>query len=223
MARPIGLFAGLVCVFVTGCASEPPSPFGKDAVARLKLQSISVVAAPDAQWNWGNAEQEFVEQQKSVPDPGRKTKIMETGALSTQGSTGDGEYAAMVASAEGKAYVAGKATARLKSALDQTLLPELQSGTQPVVLEIKVHQFSVPSAVQRVIIGGAPVVVASAELKDAATGAVLASRPRYTAAAFAGNGWGGVLVDQALDDLDVRVTRNFAESYRDWLLDRKNS
>ena len=38
------------------------------------------------------------------------------------------------------------------------------------------------------------------------------------AAAYAGAGWGGVLLDQLGDDLDVRVVNSYAEQYRDWLI-----
>ena len=36
--------------------------------------------------------------------------------------------------------------------------------------------------------------------------------------AMSGNGWAGVLVDQALSDLDVRLAESYAEQYRKWLL-----
>ena len=50
------------------------------------------------------------------------------------------------------------------------------------------------------------------------TGEVFATRPNAIAMAMAGNGWAGVLVDQALSDLDVRLTESYAEQYRKWLL-----
>ena len=85
-------------------------------------------------------------------------------------------------------------------------------------LEVTVHAFSVPSAIQRVLVGGQPVLNASAVLKDATTGEVLVSRPNTMAMAMSGNGWAGVLVDQALSDLDVRLAESYAEQYRKWLL-----
>ena len=63
-------------------------------------------------------------------------------------------------------------------------------------------------------------ILATVEVKDAATGADLASRPDLFSTAYAGNGWGGVLVDQSMEDLDVRVTQSYAETYREWLIER---
>jgi hypothetical protein len=49
---------------------------------------------------------------------------------------------------------------------------------------------------------------------------VLASRPDFLVGVCAGNGWAGVLADQAFEDLDVRLTQNYAVAYLDWLKGR---
>jgi hypothetical protein len=195
---------------LSGCASAPPSPLGKADVARLRLDQVTVAVAPDATVNWANAEDEFAKS-KAATLSAAKQPVQETGSLAAPGTPADSQYAALIASPEAKAYVRERVAGRVKAALEETVKPALNTGTQAVRLEVTVKSFVVPSAIQRVIVGGQPMVMASIELKDAATGAVLASRPDFLAVAYAGNGWGGVLVDQTLDDLDVRLARNAAE------------
>lgn len=67
-------------------------------------------------------------------------------------------------------------------------------------------------------IGGVPIIEATAMLRDLSTGAVLADRKEMIAAAYAGSGWGGVLADQMMEDLDVRLVNSFVAQHGDWLL-----
>lgn len=213
--------AGLLALVLAlaGCAAAPPSPLGRDQVARLRLDQVSVTMAPDAAVSWGAAEDEYVKSKAAeLPAAKLKQPVQETASLASPASATDAQYAALVASPEAKAFVRDRAASRLKTAFEESVKPAVQAGTQPVRLEITVKSFQVPSALQRVIVGGQPTVLASIELKDAATGAVLASRPDFGTTAYAGNGWGGVLLDQAMDDLDVRLTKAAAETYRDWLV-----
>lgn len=208
--------AGLLIAGLAGCAGAPPVPLSKDQISRLRLDAVTVSVAPDAAVSWANAENDFVAQQKAAPGYKPKSSVVETGALGTGGG-GDSEHMQLAASPEAKAYVQERAAASLRTALEQSVKPALQGGSQPVRLEVTIKSFQVPSAVQRVIVGGVPVVAAEIELKDAQTGAVLAKRPDFVATAYAGNGIGGVLIDQALDDPDQRLAVNFAETYRDWI------
>ncbi len=201
-----------------GCASEIPSPLGADAIKSMRLTDVAVTVAPDAEISWGNAEHEYVTAHKASNPKPSKQPVVETGSIHDPVGADTSEANAIAATPEGKAFVRAKAASRVKDALDTGLKPALQSGTRPVKLEITVHAFSVPSAVQRVLVGGHPLLKASAVLKDATTGEVLVSRPNSVAVAMSGNGWAGVLVDQALSDLDVRLAESYAEQYRRWLL-----
>jgi hypothetical protein len=203
---------------VAGCASEIPSPLGADAIKTMRLTDVAVTVAPDAIIWWGNAEHEYVAAHNASAQKPSKQPVVETGSLHDPVGADTAESNALAATPEGKAFVRAKAASRVKDALDTGLKPALQSGTRPVKLEVTVHAFSVPSAIQRVLVGGQPVLNASAVLKDATTGEVLVSRPNTMAMAMSGNGWAGVLVDQALSDLDVRLAESYAEQYRKWLL-----
>ena len=218
------MLLGLTAIItLAGCATAPPSPFTAESGRTLRLDTVTVTVtvavAPDAQLMWGNAEQEFVNQKKAA-GPLPKNKDIETGALGLQDShsVDTAANAELIKSPEGQAYLRERVTKRLAGALDNKVKAQMNSGTRAVVLDVTVHSFVIPSAIQRVLIGGAPTISASAVLKDAKTGEVLAQRPNMLAAAFAGNGWGGVLVDQVMDDLDVRVVDNYAEQYRQWLI-----
>lgn len=209
------LMVAALAAGICGCATIPPSPLGQDAMARLRLDSVNVKLAPDANVVWANAEDEYVKSRPPADLGQSKVKATPAG-LSPDGE--GSEYAVIAASPEAQAFVRTKAAASLKAALEKSLKPELQRGMQPVRLEVTIHLFDVPSAARRVVVGGAPLIIASAELIDAGTGAVLASRPRFVAMAYAGNGWLGVAIDQAFDDLDVRLTDQYATTYRAWLL-----
>ncbi len=214
------IFAVAVAAGLFGCATIPPSPLGQDATARLRLDSVNVKIAPDANVVWANAEDEYVKSRPPTDQGPSKIKSTSAG-LSPSGE--GSEYADIAASPEAQAFVRTKAAASLKAALEKALKPELQRGMQPVRLEVTIHLFDVPSAARRVVVGGAPMIIASAELIDAGTGAVLASRPRFAAMAYAGNGWLGVAIDQAMDDLDARLTAQFASTYRAWLLNENST
>lgn len=118
----------------------------------------------------------------------------------------------------GQIDVRGRIVDRIEGAVAEAFKGRMEAGARPVRLEITVTAFFVPSAIQRVVVGGQPGMAARVVLRDAATGAELAVREKLVAAAFVGNGIGGVLIDQTMEDHDVRLARNFAVGYRDWLL-----
>jgi hypothetical protein len=202
-----------------GCATIPPSPLGQNASETFRLDTVNVKVASDARVVWANAEDEFVKSRQAGQGSQSKPKAVEAG-LTSSGSTSEAQLAEIAASPEAQAFVRTKAAASLRDALAKTLKPELQHGTRVVRLEVTLHLFDVPSAVRRVVVGGMPTIIASADLVDATTGTVLATRPNFAAMAYAGNGWLGVAIDQAMDDLDVRLTNQYAATYRDWLLNK---
>lgn len=211
--------AVVFALLAAACATIPPSPLTADAAKSLRLEAVNVTLAPDANVMWANAEQEYVAAQDAKAAPAKKT-VTETGAtgLTDPNAATSSHYNELVKSPEGKSYVKSRVATRLTTALEGQLKPRMQTGSKAVKLEVVVHEFSVPSAVQRVVIGGVPVIKASAVLRDAATGAVIAERKEMIAAAYAGNGWGGVLADQMMEDLDVRLVNSYAGQFGDWLL-----
>lgn len=212
----------LTLLFLTfclaGCASEIPSPLNPNAIKSLRLNDVVVTVAPDADISWANAEHEYLVAHKASGAKPVKQAAAEPTSLTDATSADAAEAGALAASPEGKAYVRNKAASRLKEALDAKLKPALQAGARPVRLEITVHSFVIPSALQRMALGGLPAMNASAVLKDAATGEVIVAQQKRNAMAMAGNGWGGVLLDQAFSDLDVRLAEAYADEYRRWLL-----
>jgi hypothetical protein len=207
-------------ILLAGCATAPPSPLTVASAKTLKLDAINVTVAPDAQIAWANVEHEYASK-RSAEGSMPKRKITETGSIGLNSDPNAGDTAALaelMKTPEAKAYVQDRISRGLKASLEKTLLPELKNGNRPTRLDVTVTQFSIPSAVQRVIIGGAPAIVASATLKDAATGEVLAERKDMAAIGFAMNGWAGVLADQLGDDLDVRVVGSYSSQFKDWLV-----
>lgn len=214
-----GALAVLIASFcLAGCATGMPSPLSYDKIKSLRLNDVVVTVAPDASISWANAEHEYLTAHKASGAKPVKQDTAVPASLTDATSADAAEASALAASPEGKAFVRDKAAARLKTALDAKLKPALQSGVRPVRLEVTVHAFVIPSALQRVALGGMPAMNASAVLKDAATGEVIAAQPQKNAYAIAGNGWGGVLLDQAFSDLDVRLAEAYADDYRRWLL-----
>jgi uncharacterized lipoprotein YmbA len=205
---------------LAGCATAAPTPLTVASAKTLRLDSINVSVAPNAQIAWANVEHEYASKltaDGSMP----KRKITETGSIGLNSDPNAGDTAALaelMKTPEAQSYVRDRISSGLKTALEKSLMPELKSGNRSTRLDVTVTEFSIPSAIQRVIIGGAPVVVASAVLRDAATGEVLAERTNMPAVGFAMNGWGGVLADQLGDDLDVRVVGSYNSQFKDWLV-----
>lgn len=211
--------AVLMGILTAGCASIPPSPLTFDAAKTLRLESVNVTMAPDATVSWANAENDYVAARRAKGDLPKKkiNEVAATGPGDTR-AVDDAIHTEIVQSPEGQSYLKDRVTGRLTDALTTHVKTQLQNGNKPVKLDVTVHTFIVPSAVQRVVIGGAPVIAASAVLRDASSGAVIAERQNMISAAMAGNGWGGVLADQLFDDLDVRLVNSYAQQYRDWLI-----
>lgn len=220
MRRALPLLLALMLV-VQACATAPPSPLTADAARSLRLEGVKVTMAPNASVSWANAEQEYVnaQQAKTATASGKKpiTETGTTGVTDPSAATSS-QYQELVQSAGGQSYIKSRVETRLSTALEGHLKPRMRVGSQAVQLDVTVHEFVVPSAIQRVVIGGVPIIKATAVLRDASTGAVLAERKEMIAAAYAGSGWGGVLADQMMEDLDVRLVNSFAAQYGDWLL-----
>ena len=197
---------------LTACATLPANTLAVNEVASYKLESVAVSVAPDAHIWWGDAEREFAAKhgEKTIAEL-RATK---NGAEAVAASAND----AIINSPQAKKYLRDEASRRLQPVLQAYVGAELR-GNQPVRLEVVIHELTIPSAVQRVVLGGHPGIVATATLVDARSGKVIVTYPKLFAMAGAGQGVAGMLAEQfATDDLYDRVIMTYATKYREWLL-----
>jgi hypothetical protein len=203
---------GALCLFLAGCASLPQNTLAVNDIATYKLESVAVSVPPDAHMWWGDAEREFAAKhgEKTLAEL-RSTK---TGAEAAAANAND----AIINSPQCKQYLRDEASRRLQGVMQAYVGAELR-GNRPVRLEVVVHELTIPSGVQRVVLGGNPMILASATLVDARTGTVIVAYPKLLAMAGAGQGVAGVLVEQfASDDLYDRVIMAYATRYREWLV-----
>ncbi len=110
------------------------------------------------------------------------------------------------------------ATRRLQEHLFKYVGEKMQ-GTQPVRIEVVIHQVVVPSKTMRVVMGGLPVLEATATLKNATTGAELAVLRKHRVVAAGTSGVASILVDAMLsEDVYDKLIFNYGLDYRAWLL-----
>lgn len=206
--------AVLAAAVLAGCAAQTAG-LSLTEVRALKIETIEVGAKPDANIWWGKAEREYAEkaQAGAVATPA-VTKVKSKAADPVDSTAA---HAALVESPEGRAYVRQRAIDMLKARLDQQVAPAYQ-GTRRVKLIVSLTGMHIPSAAQRIVFGGTPLIAGSIVVVDLATGAEIAKSPQpIIAAAQAGNGVIGVLVDQAFADLEDRLTESFAARIKQWL------
>lgn len=199
-------------IALAGCATIE-NPLSQQDIAALRLTEVEVKYAPDYHIHWLKAEQEYADKVK----PGLRERSMQKEPGAGNVDQGDDPYLVAIKSPEGQAFIRERLTGALKDRVKSQIMPKLASGTRVVKFEVEVHSFVIPSAVQRVVIGGTPMLGARVYLRDAKTGAQLAKLDRM-AAGMAGNGALGVLVDQAFGDLEDRVFDKWTENVESWLL-----
>lgn len=212
------VFTLFAAALLTACATST-NLLNEGEIASMRIERVEVKFKEDASISWYKVEQEFVEREmakrtakggalrakaKSVPDAHDKAPD----AMSIEAQT-------IAASPEAKAYVREALARLIKLRLEKDVVPEFK-GARPVVLEIQVVGFVIPSAAQRLVLGGTPILAALRTLKDAKSGAELAKLDRGSAAA-AGQGILGVAIEQALPDLEERLLDSFTRQTRDWL------
>ncbi len=214
LARSAGrIIVGIVvAAALAGCATSVNSLTTAE-IETINIQSVDIKYTPGARIWWGTAEREYAA--TVAPPPAPKVKPT-TEIKSVPGDSDSDAYRELMSTPEAKAYVREKLARMLKERLDRNVLPEYRGGTRPVRLEIEIKRFHIPSALQRIALGGSPGLLATAVLRDAATGKELA-RDERGAAAYAGNGIIGVAVDQAFDDLEDRVIDRYAANVSEWL------
>jgi hypothetical protein len=217
------LVSGLVALGLAACASST-NLLSEAEVKGMRIERIDVSYRPDAIIWWGKAEREFVERElsKKSGTPGKaKRPPSVTDASNTGEDAISAEYNRIADSPEAKAHLRETLARLVKERLQKEVVPEFK-GTRPAVLEVVVVGFHIPSAAQRVVLGGAPTFGALRILKDAKTGKELAKLDQ-NAAGFAGNGLLGVAIDQALPDLEDRVIAAWIAQTKTWLVQPQKS
>jgi hypothetical protein len=195
-ARWIALACALA---VTSCITTENS-LSRNDINSLKLAGVAVGFAPDSVVQWEDGVRAYGAA-KSIPED---------------------QLAAVVNTPECKAYVRGLLGPQIKAGMERALAGQF-NGTRPVRLDITVASVTMPSAVQRILIGGNRGMVADARLVDARTGAVILDHPRLSTQNPTGQGIGGTLIQAAIDNgsqqapID-KVLDSYAATYRDWLL-----
>ena len=189
----------LVAAMAAGCKTAENS-LRREDVASLKLTGVTVRYKPDASIMWEDAVRAYATASHIVDD-----KLAEAST-----------------SPQAKAYMHKYLADRIKSTLERNLSPKL-AGTRPVRLEVVVLNFTVASAVQRILIGGSHMMVADAVLVDARTNAIIVSYPDLAASAAAGQGVLGTAVTAAVEAGQGvtpadRILTNYADSYSGWLI-----
>jgi Family of unknown function (DUF6778) len=190
-----------IALALAGCKTIENSLTAND-VAAMKLTGVPVSFAPDARVQWEDGIRAYATS-KVIPDD----------QIATATDTPDG-----------KAYTQNMLAPHIKASIEQAMAGQL-AGSRPVRLDIVVKNFALPSAVQRIMIGGAREMTADAILVDAKTGAVIIAYPDLRAYLVAGQGVLGTAVQAAVDNAASRavvdqVADRYGQSYRDWLLRR---
>jgi hypothetical protein len=192
------LAVALLASVVSGCVTTQ-NTLTKTDVATLKLADIRVSVAPDAKITWYEPLQAYAAMKK-IPDE---------------------QYADFIKTDDAKAHLNGLITGKVKGAMEKQMAGAL-NGSRPVRIEVAVTQFMVPTAAQRVIIGGSNVMTADVNLVDAKTGAVILAHPKFTWAIQGGQGIGGVIaqaiVDSAIQPATDSLIEQHALFYRIWLI-----
>ncbi|MEA2882259.1 MAG: hypothetical protein QOH32_1515 [Bradyrhizobium sp.] len=196
MAR-LAVLAGALAL--TGCVTVENSLSAND-IANMKLTGVTVAYAPDASIQWDDGIRAYAASKGIVEDMATATNTP-----------------------EGKAYVRNMLASRIKGGVERQMAGQL-NGARPVRLELAVHNFTISSAVQRIVIGGGHGMSADARLVDARTGAVIMDHPNLRVALLAGQGLLGTAVEAAVTNggettVDNVIAR-YGADYRDWLLRR---
>lgn len=206
----VGVFVAMI---VSACATVENS-LNVTELKELRIVGTSVSVTPATSIWWGNAEREFVEKVNSGQASVAALPVKKV-AFSNASDDATGDYNRIIESPEAKQYLRDKLRSMIEQRLQADVVPQFQ-GTRTALLEVHVVNFTIPSAVQRVALGGTPMLGAVTVLKDAATGKELAKMDRV-AAGMAGSGIVGVLADQAFSDLEVRVLDGYVGQVRSWL------
>ncbi len=199
-----------LALLLTACATAKLTLSPTD-LASLRIERVTVEFHEPASIWWGNAEREYLAQVQGQPQAG----VAKVRKASLSQDEADEEARRIMASPEAQAYLRTKLSGLIRQRMERDVLPKYQ-GSRPAELVIVVHGFTIPSAIQRAVLGGNPMLLAPATLKDSKTGAELGKLDR-AAAGMAGQGILGVVVDQAFSDLEDRVLDTYTQYVLQWL------
>ncbi|MGE7417255.1 hypothetical protein [Methylobacterium tarhaniae] len=197
MGRWTWALAMLASLCVAACNTVAPNRLSLADTAQLRFTGIEVRTA-GAAINWTAAEDDYLRRRNlSLTDP------------------------ALVRTPEAQGHIRDLAARRLKAALERVLASRPE-GARPARLVVTLVKADMPSAAQRIIVGGHPTIRANIEVIDARTGAVLTSYSGDQGMQVAGQGVLGVVVDGALtaggmDDQFDRAANDFARRFKNWL------
>lgn len=205
-------FSLLLAFVLVGCASFPKLPANE--IQTINIQSVDISFRPDANIWWGKAEREYAAKKGASPKSAHQqnTSPITTGSL--PGDRDGDDYREMMDTPEAKQYQRDKLAQMIKDRLGHVV--QKYQGSRPVRMEVEVRGFVIPSPLQRVALGGNPLLETTTQLRDVTTGEVIGKLDRL-AAATAGNGLLGVAIDQAGDDLQDRVLDAYVSNVRTWL------
>lgn len=213
--RAAAWFSLAAITLLAGCATASMT-LSQDELRSIRIARVEIVYAPDAVISWDKVEYAYVESIQAAEKSKKPWK-----QVSTDERAKMDEHSRIARSPEGQAHIRGKLTEELKRRLGEAIVPQFQ-GNRAVVLEVNLLSFTIPSAGQRIVLGGAPMMGAVTVLKDAQTGEELAKMDRATGAP-AGNGVLGVLVDQAFSELEDRLLNAYIDQLREWLQAKRDA
>ena len=195
-------FAALVATLaLAGCVTAENS-LSQNDIAGMKLTGVTVSFAPNA----------FIQFEDGIR------------AYAVSKAIPDDQIATAANTPEGKAYVNSMLGLRIKAEIEKVMVGQL-NGSRPVRLDVVVKSFALPSAVQRILIGGNRGMTADANLVDARTGAIILANRDLSTITYTGQGVLGTAIQAGFDnasELGVveKLVANYGERYRDWLLRR---
>lgn len=188
-------FAAIAAMLLLAACATVTNTLPPSEVPKLKLTSVRVSFAPEAHIQWEEGVRGYA----------------------AANAITDDQIAMASNDPKAKEFVRNKLATRLREGVERNLRPHL-AGSRPVRLEIIVYNFTISSAVQRVIIGGSHFMIADATLVDASTGVPIVSHPKMSGNAMAGQGWAGVAVDAMIAGNETdRVINSYSDVYRNWL------
>jgi hypothetical protein len=183
---------------LSGCVTAENALLPND-IAAMKLTAVTVGFTPDASVNSEEGERAYAGA-KALPSE---------------------QVTAATRTPDYKDTVHAMLGARIKAGVEQAVAGRL-NGSRPVRLDLVVGEFTIPSVAQRLLIGGGPMMHASATLVDARTGAVIIAHPDVQAFLLRGSGIIGVAVASAMDNAtnqtqESRLIAEYGRAYRSWL------
>lgn len=185
----------LLAAALAGCATVP-NPLTPQQVETLRLTTVAVEINPATTLWWGDGDRAYA-RSKGLPEQNSE-ELSKT--------------------PEARAFIAKSASDKISSALEHEHRPVL-AGQRPVKVVVALRELRLTSIIQRILVGGPHEMTAGVMIIDAKTGAPILSHPGQRSIARAGEGIGGTLVDAAFLAAPIdRLTGNFAEDFRNWLL-----